>query len=380
VSQSLTYAACLTPAGSGAIATIAVRGLDALLAVQKLFRTPISDQEGRFHLGKFGEDTADEVVVAVKQIDPVPWVEIHCHGGREVVRMILETLERHGVQICSWQEMVRSATDQPLRAEAAILLAEARTVRTAAILLDQYHGAFDRKVGQIIQSLERDAACGGQMLEELARYTHVGRHLTVPWRVVVAGAPNVGKSSLVNALAGFQRSIVSAIPGTTRDLVRTSIAIDGWPIDLIDSAGLREHAEGLEKEGMQLTAGEMANADLCLWVLDGAGNASPVPSRPGSAANVLFVINKVDLPAGWDWSQEFEAVPVSALTSSGLANLCQVMANRLVPEAPTAGHGVPFTHSHCQQIEKARQCWHEGQIDNVVQILQMILSSSNSRR
>jgi tRNA modification GTPase len=67
----------------------------------------------------------------------------------------------------------------------------------------------------------------------------LGRHLTRPWRVVVAGAPNVGKSSLINALAGFTRTVVTAVPGTTRDVVATAAAIDGWPVELIDTAGLR---------------------------------------------------------------------------------------------------------------------------------------------
>src|SRR5262249_45570791 len=160
---------------------------------------------------------------------------------------------------------------------------------------------------------------------ELARQVRLGRHLTAPWKVVVAGAPNVGKSSLVNALAGYQRSIVSPIPGTTRDVVTTSIAIDGWPIDLIDTGSLSEQAEELEQQGIRLAESAVAEADLCLMVLDGAANELSSATgglRPPLAQNMQLVINKIDLPPGWDWNQELEAVRVSALTEAGLGELC----------------------------------------------------------
>src|SRR5262249_21504979 len=151
---------------------------------------------------------------------PVPWLELHCHGGREVVRLFLELLEARGVRACSWQELDRLTADDPLQAQAAAALASALTSRTASILLDQQQGAFRRAAEAVraaLQRGERDEAC--PLVAELERHTSLGRRLTAPWRVAVAGAPNVGKSSLVNALAGYQRSIVSAVPGTTRDVV-----------------------------------------------------------------------------------------------------------------------------------------------------------------
>src|SRR5262249_14786524 len=245
-----TYAALLMPAGTGAIATLAVAGPRAWAVASELFRPhsgkekwpPAESTPARFWLGRFGDwpagPTADEVVLAVPRLHPTPRVEVHCHGGVEVVRWLLEVLAARGIQVCTWQELERRTTDDPLRALAAVALAEALTVRTASILLDQYHGAFHRAHHAVRAALDcNDAHEAGRLLNELVRFADVGRHLTAPWRVAVLGAPNVGKSSLVNALAGYQRSVVAATPGTTRDVVTTLIAVAGWPAELADTAG-----------------------------------------------------------------------------------------------------------------------------------------------
>jgi tRNA modification GTPase len=376
-----TYAACLTPPGTGAIATLALRGPRAWNIVRELFR-PVSPalrdqlarsasedgagpslalrarEEGAVWLGKFGDQAADEVVLVVKRTAPVVWVELHCHGGREVVRLLLETLERRGVQITSWQELERLSGDNPLRTEARIALAHAPTVRTAAILLDQFHGALERAVSAIVSALERkDEIEAARLLDELTRQAALGRHLTAPWRVVVAGAPNVGKSSLVNALAGYQRSIVAALPGTTRDLVTTRIALDGWPVELTDTAGLSEVGDKLEAEGMARTRSAVGRADCCLWVVDAStppvwpdASLAPLPS-----AKVRVVINKIDLPAAWPLEQAPASLRVSARTGAGLPELCQALARWLVPEPPAPGVGMPFTPALGAQVAAARQ-------------------------
>ena len=115
----------------------------------------------------------------------------------------------------------------------------------------------------------------------LARYAPLGRRLTAPWRVVVAGPPNVGKSSLVNALAGYQRSIVAPTPGTTRDVVTTRLAIDGWPVELADTAGVREATDALETQGVRLAREATAAADLCLWVLDASARLAGFRGEEG---------------------------------------------------------------------------------------------------
>ncbi|MFN4259757.1 MAG: GTPase [Gemmataceae bacterium] len=351
-----TYAACWTPPGSGAIATLAVRGPRAWDITRALFR-PASRQPlpetprdvGRFWFGKFGpEGIADDVVLTLKQGQPEPWLELHAHGGRQVVRLLLETLRGQGVLECSWPEWERRY--DPSRAEALIALSHAATPRTAAILLDQYQGAFARALADIRAALaEQDARQVRDLLRTLAERAEFGQHLTRPWRVVVAGAPNVGKSSLINALAGYQRAVVSALPGTTRDVVTTAIAVAGWPVELTDTAGFREEAGDLEGQGIDLARRAVANADWVLWLLDGA--AAPVwPTF--SSDRLRWVINKIDLPSAWDWSEAGAALRISAHTGAGVAELCQAIAAWLVPRPPDPGAAVPFTARQIRFLEE----------------------------
>lgn len=352
-----TWIACLTSPGQSALATLALYGPRAWEALRKLFRCrsgaelaaePVS---GRFWLGRIGGEVADEVVVAVKQTEPVPWLEVHGHGGREVVRFLIDLFREQGLHLCSWEDFLRKTSADILKAEAVIALTHAATPRTAGVLLDQQQGALGQALEAIRQALEHgETATAAEGMAQLGRYATVGRHLTQPWRVAVAGAPNVGKSSLVNALAGYQRSIVAATPGTTRDVVTTRLALDGWLIELADTAGQRTKVETLEAQGIHLAQATAASADLCLWLLD--GSAPPVwPSEPLTA--VMYVINKSDLAPAWDVASVLEAVRVSALTGAGLSELCAAVIARLVPEPPPPGAAVPFTTPLCEGIALA---------------------------
>jgi tRNA modification GTPase len=369
VTPPVTRVACLTPPGRGAIATLGLHGPQAWEATRQLFRTrggaelPGTPSAGRFWLGRLGTEVADEVVLAVKQAEPVPWLEVHCHGGHEAVRLLLDLFQSRGLIACSWEDFLRHTDADPLRSAAAIALARAPTVRTAAILLDQYRGAFAAALADILASLDRnDAAAAAARLDELARYAPLGRHLTAPWRVTVAGAPNVGKSSLVNALAGYQRSIVAPTPGTTRDVVTVNLAVDGWPVELSDTAGLRASSESLEEAGIQRARESAAEADLCLWVLD----ASAEPEWPDAGAGaVRLVVNKVDLPPAWDLDRAAGAVRVSAQTGEGLPELCAALSRWLVPDVPPEGVAVPFFDLLCDNVLSAQHLLGTGDLQLV---------------
>jgi len=340
----MTWIACLTPPGQAAIATLAVHGPQAWQIVRPLFSPrsgatlPEVPSPGRFWLGRLGEDVADEVVLTVKSPEAV---ELHCHGGREVVRLLVDLFTQRGLPCLSWSEHLLRTCADPLRGQAAMALARAPTTRTAAILLDQSNGALSAAVTAIRQALQCGAKAEGRsLLVDLTRYNALGRRLTTPWRVVIAGAPNVGKSSLVNAVAGYQRSIVSPTPGTTRDVVTTRLAIDGWPIELSDTAGLRTDADALEGQGIELARYRMANADLVLWVVD----ASMPPVWPDTPDQRLrLVLNKIDLAPAWDLAGAGTALGVSAQTGEGIGELCSALSRWLVPEVPPAGAAVPFT-------------------------------------
>jgi tRNA modification GTPase len=353
-----TIVACLTPPGAGAIATLAVHGPDGWSVCRTLFtpRTgtlperPEDVPSDAFHLGLLGTSLRDEAVLALRKVVPVPWIELHCHGGREVVKMLLEAFEQQGVRVISWSEWLDRTESSPIRAAAARALAVAPTAKTATILLDQYHGAMDTALTNVREAIERgDQPTARRMVADMLRFADVGRHLTKPFRVVIAGAPNVGKSSLVNALAGYQRCVVSETPGTTRDVVTTQIALDGWPIELSDTAGQRESGESLEQLGIQLAREEVETADICLWVVE----ASPPPIWPASVHRpVQVIVNKIDLSAVWDLDEELDAIRVSARTGEGIEDLTERLVRWLVPEEPPQGAAVPFTEDLVRQLEE----------------------------
>jgi tRNA modification GTPase len=181
--------------------------------------------------------------------------------------------------------------------------------------------------------------------------------LTEPFRVVLTGRPNVGKSSLINALVGFQRSIVFDQPGTTRDVVTAETAWDGWPVLLADTAGLRANAEGLEAHGIDLAHKQIEQADLVLIVLD-ASSTSEVPpvqddvgllpfgSHPDQRSRTITITNKIDLVLN-DRASEISRVQadffVSAVTGEGLEHLITELGRQLVPNEPPVNVPIPVS-------------------------------------
>ncbi len=318
----MTRYAVLTPPGTGAIAVLAVSGPDAWPLVLRRFRPagkplPQSPTLHAVRLGTLGGGAGDEVVVAVTQVAPAVTVEVHCHGGPQVVRMLCELLEAEGCRRAEWWEVAR---DDGFDVAVLPLLAAAPTVRNASILLDQYHGAFRNAVRS-----------PGVNVERLRQLTPVGAHLVTPWNVVVVGVPNAGKSSIVNAIAGYQRSVVTPIAGTTRDAVRVEVAIDGVAVRLTDTAGLRDTSDPLEAEGVRRATALMATADLVVYVLDGTDPA-PVPDGV-----TLVVWNKADLVAAPPG-----LLGVSATTGQGVRELLSRIVATLEPVQPLPGEAVPY--------------------------------------
>jgi tRNA modification GTPase len=365
MSEPPTIVSVLTPPGAAAIATLALTGPRAWAVARALFRpavgsAPLPDPPSldRFWYGQLGPPPGDAVVLAVRRLDPVPRVEVHCHGGPAVVRWLIQVLRDQGLTPGDWPEALTAAEASPLRTLAAAELAHAPTPRTAAILLDQWHGALERALREVdLLIASGDQSAADQRLTRLLRHAPLGRHLTRPWRVAVAGAPNVGKSSLVNALAGFQRSVVTPTPGTTRDVVATALAIDGWPVELLDTAGWHTTADELEGQGIARARSTAATADLCLWVVD--VTTPPVWPEP-VPPTLLAVINKIDQPAAWEVDTAAGAVRVSARTGDGLESLCHDISRRLVPEPPAPGEAVPFTAALADGLEAIAWEWGAG--------------------
>ena len=316
----------LTPSGRAAIATLEVRGEGAADTVDAFFRSHFGKRASELALGRIavglwssGSTAAEELVVCRRSANVF---EVNCHGGELAGRRILADLR--SIDVVSVADDPNGRDEQTVALQ---LLQQARTSRTAGILLDQYRGALSAAL-KGIQTAEQ--------AKSLLRYAELGRHLVVPWRVVLAGPTNVGKSSLMNALLGYQRAIVFDQPGTTRDAVTAVTVLDGWPVEFIDTAGLRSSDDEIERQGMQLTHQQAKSADLVLQVFD-ARETPPVRSD----SNRLLVANKTDLLAAESF--HLEVIFTSALTGQGIESLIQAIVQELVPDPPPAGAAIPLT-------------------------------------
>ena len=334
--MTATRVAVLTPPGSSAVAVVGLRGPDAWPVVRDLFRTSkgnvLTAPPTGFRFGRFGSGSADEVILSARGPDAF---EVHTHGGRQVVDWLLREVRSRGVE-----EVADDPGFRHLPSPAGALVPLARTLRTADILLDQAHGAYDRAVAIV----EAGGPVADVTRAVLKRNARVGRHLVEPWTVAIAGAPNAGKSSLLNTMAGFDRSIVSPIPGTTRDAVSVSLAFSGWPVDVFDTAGLRDAPGDLEREGVSRARAAMDQCDLVVWVVDATGPRQLPPEASG-----LVVFNKMDLAAAVPVDEAPDAVRVSAVTGQGIPELIEAIARLLVPEPPRPGDPVPYTPALCDR-------------------------------
>ncbi len=347
----------LTPPGRGAVATLLVEGPAAVQAVDARLRLPggrtlqsrPNDQlvVGRF--GQSGPDAGEEVVVRRRSDRSV---EVHCHGGLAAVTRIEELLVGLGCQTVGWRDWVVAHHQDPIAAAAHAALAEARTARTAAILLDQYHGALRRAIQAIEAALRtNDTQSAHRQIETLLARAEVGRHLVRPWRVVLAGEANVGKSSLINALVGYPRAIVDRTAGTTRDVVTASTAVDGWPVELSDTAGFFAGGDALDQAGLRRARQKLAEADLAVLVFDAAAPWSRSSRALLDAwPEALVVYNKSDLPSSG--GHRPPGLAVSAMTGEGVDALLGALAVRLVPDPPPPGAAVPFTAEHVDQLAR----------------------------
>lgn len=339
----------LTAPGSAAIAVVEVRGPQAYLLAKRLFTPagkslPESPEVGRFWFGTLGRD---EVVLSVTDADAI---EVHCHGGPRVVRWVIEQFTSNGAKEAATRTLRPSA-------EGFELLQRAPTLRTASILLDQLNGAFAAEVRCILALLESAPALAAQPLRRLAQLGNtVGRHLVEPWKVVIAGPPNVGKSSLVNALAGYQRSVVSEVAGTTRDAVGVQIAFDGWPVELTDTAGIHA-AEGLEAEGIKRAKRAMAESDVIVWVLDATRGRPVWPTGQDGLPDRwhIYAVNKCDLGFTWGLEHADAAEPtlVSAVTGDGIPHLAATISRQLVQHELRDGEAIPFTPRLIELVNSA---------------------------
>jgi len=275
--------------------------------------------------------------------------EVHCHGGAAAAAAIVDDLVDLGAECrpaAAWD-----ADGAPtVAAEAISLLADIDAPRPARILCRQLAGQLDGELAGIAALVAQgDGAAAAQRADRLRRAARVGLRLAEPWRVVVTGPVNVGKSSLVNALAGHARSLVSPLPGTTRDVIETQLVLAGWSVVLVDTAGLRDAGDpasgATERAGIARALAATGAADLVIRVDDTGAERLPHDG--------LDVLSKADaLP--------LHPVPDGVLVTSsrsgaGLGALVAAVMAKLVPEADEPGlleGAVPFLPRHLEALNR----------------------------
>ncbi|HEX4149826.1 MAG TPA: GTPase [Pirellulales bacterium] len=354
----LTRAVRLTPPGRGAISTVLVAGSRAEEIVDRLFAAanarPLAAQPlDRILLGRF--DGSEELIVCRRAPQRI---EVHCHGGHAAAEAVLRSLAAQGATIEDWPAAIEQDAGERLAAEAWQALAQARTLRAALVLLDQFHGALRRELEAIAQAAASgDSAAALARIDALSARSRLGLHLVEPFRVVLAGKPNVGKSSLVNRLLGYGRAITSPVPGTTRDIVTAVTALDGWPVELADTAGLHASTSELENQGILRARSEIDRADLVIFVHDaseGPAASSDVLPPGRTKEDALIVINKADLVPPLERRGPCERY-VSAVSGEGIERMSAEISRRLVPSVQPEESGVPFLERHVQALARARQ-------------------------
>lgn len=353
----------LTPVGRGAIATIALRGITGAEVVAQFFRpnagttrlpvdrirygiwlrtnpvpqssTPSTEQPSD---AEYGESI---VVCATSETE----VEIHCHGGRAAVAAIVEDLVTAGAMLQDASDWLRDSGQDFLTNECQLVLANTQTAKTAGIVLDQIRGAIADSTRAAIQDI-----ISGNLSDAAARITAmsdrycIGRGVSAAFRVVIAGPPNVGKSSLMNQLLGYDRAIAYDQPGTTRDVLSALTTLDGWTVEFRDTAGIHETEEAIEREGVRSARREVQSADAVVIVVDAA--VGPTAEHKQIAALVeqpIYVWNKVDLIDQTSLASNNDALLTSARLRLGIDELIAALVQQLIGTPHVPGSAVPIT-------------------------------------
>ena len=363
-----TIVALSTPRGRGALAVVRLSGPDAIAIARAM--SSVDALEPRhatlvdLRRPKDGEEL-DQVLLtcfnAPHSLTGEDVVEISCHGSPAVVRSIVDTTLELGAVLAGPGEFTLRALSNGkinlAQAEAIRDLIAAQTEAAVRQASRQLHGElsnalgpFKEKLLEVIVLLESalefveedipapraneidsDLAVVSSGVEKLARSYGAGRLLQEGVKVAITGRPNVGKSSLFNSLVERERAIVTDIPGTTRDTLSEAIDLEGIPVILTDTAGLRETTDGIETLGIERARRAMSDSDLVLVVLDGSEGVGPSDRElidQTENTRRLVVMNKSDLP-GFNVPascvDELRPINVSAQTGEGLANLRSAM-------------------------------------------------------
>ena len=402
-----TIVAISTSMGEGGIGIVRLSGPCSLAIADRIFKgkNGLKPSEASTHTLHYGfiasnGEVLDEVLLTVMKA-PLTYtredvVEINCHGGVILLKKVMELTIREGARLAEPGEFTKRAflngRIDLTQAEAVSEIIRAKTELGLKSALSQLWGEFSKRLKQVSVKLtkllaqieasinfpEEDISTSGtselaesaakiiSSLEKLLVTAEESRLLREGVAVTLVGRPNVGKSTLLNSLLGRERAIVTSIPGTTRDTIEEFLDIDGLPVRLVDTAGIRKAKSLIDKESIRRARLSVSEADLILFVLDGSTSLSGADmeiAREVSKKKTLVVINKADLPMRIEHDEVAKAfsprgiLKVSAKGGSGISRLKRAIVslfrNEEIP-SPEPAFSTNFRHQ--AMLRKAKKC------------------------
>ncbi|HEY8345806.1 MAG TPA: tRNA uridine-5-carboxymethylaminomethyl(34) synthesis GTPase MnmE [Symbiobacteriaceae bacterium] len=372
-----TIAAVATAPVEAGIGVVRISGPEALQVGDRAFRPrrgkPLSQRRSHtvsygFVVDRFGQQVDEALALVMRgphSYTGEDVVELQCHGGPVAVRKVLQVALEAGARLAEPGEFTRRAFLNGRldlsQAEAVVEVVRAKTDRALEAAVRQLQGSLGQEIRAIRERLleiaaqleaeidfpeldleteGRDAVLAGcrwclERIDGLLKGVRRGELLRSGVRVVLAGRPNVGKSSLLNRLVRKERAIVTAIPGTTRDVIEEWVNLEGVPVLYADTAGIRETTDEVERFGVDRSREMLQQADLVLWVVDGEAGLTPedraVRRWVPEGRRVIGVINKIDLVPPEQVQAvaaslgEEQVIAVSARSGEGIAELEQAV-------------------------------------------------------
>ncbi len=374
----------ITPRGEGGIGVIMLFGKDATRVLEACFEgTKRGAREippGRLAHGRIVQNEAviDEVLVARfeggRGWANKPCYEVNCHGGAVAVQSVLQRFEKEDARLLAWREVMELGvpgdpdilSSDAIRIAALRALPEAETRAAAKMLLSQASGVLCRELSDIASQLGENAVGAVARLERLLGTSDAGMAMLSPPAVMLAGPPNAGKSTLLNALLGRERVIVHPMPGTTRDVVKDRMSIGGMPFDIMDSAGLHDGSDELDAAAVRHTYSLIGEADVIFFLFDVREDPAMVlraaSDAPVGNSRILYVANKCDLLGPGKPGIDGDLLPyraplihISAKKQEGLESLEEFLLGPYgdIIERCECGQPVLFTQEQREVVAEA---------------------------
>jgi tRNA modification GTPase len=401
-----TIAAIATALGEGSISVIRVSGTDAVSVVDKIYRGKQSLSRVDSHTMNYGSiidpqtgERVDEVFCAVfhapRTYTGEEVVEIQGHGGIVAVQRVMRLVLNHGARLAEPGEFTKRAflngRIDLSQAEAVIDVIRSKTDAAMKVAFRQVEGGLSKKIKELRQKMvemlahievtidypEHDVedvtiqhviTQGDSIVEEIDRLlggATTGKILREGLKTVIIGKPNVGKSSLLNALSRTNRAIVTDIEGTTRDILEEHINLRGIPLNIIDTAGIRETEDIVERLGVERSREALEEADLVLFMIDASRPLNEIDRELAEAVKIrptIVILNKTDLPRLADLeelralAEDFKIVETSVTTGEGMEQLERAVEDLFLSGGIEGQESTYLSNArHVALLEKARR-------------------------